>query len=45
VAQIYLNIGKLAEHRKYLRLSLEEYRKDGNERKVSELTDNWNCQT
>ena len=33
----------MAEHRKYICLSLEEYRKDGNERKVSELSSNWSC--
>ncbi len=41
VANIYLQIGKMAEHKKYISLSLEEYRKDGNERKVSELANSW----
>jgi hypothetical protein len=37
VAKVYRQIGKMPEHKKYICLSLEEYRKDGNERKVSEL--------
>jgi hypothetical protein len=41
VAKIYLNLGKMAEHKKYIALSLEEYRRDGNERKVSELSSSW----
>lgn len=31
----------MAEHKKYIGLSLDEYRKDGNERKVSELGNSW----
>lgn len=41
VANIYQQIGKMAEQKKYVCLALEEYRKEGNERKVSELANHW----
>ena len=38
VAQNYRQLGEHGQHRKYLSMALEEYRREGDERKISELS-------